>query len=105
MRNGVGLPPDQFVIQQQMRRLFLRLALARLDLPHQQLDGGARPGADRLADGRQFGPRSEDRRVGKECVSTCISRWLADHSRIYLYNTSWEVVPQTSTANQSNNKH
>src|SRR3546814_8615483 len=64
MRNGVGLPPDQFVIQQQMRRLFLRLALARLDLPHQQLDGGARHGADRLADGRQFGPdRGRQRRV------------------------------------------
>src|SRR3546814_6900233 len=23
--------------------------------------------------------RSEERRVGKECVSTCRSRWLADH--------------------------
>src|SRR3546814_14813153 len=23
--------------------------------------------------------RSEDRRVGKECVSTCRSRWSADH--------------------------
>src|SRR3546814_2349433 len=24
-------------------------------------------------------PRSEDRRVGKECVSTCKSRWSPDH--------------------------
>src|SRR3546814_13098967 len=24
-------------------------------------------------------PRSEERRVGKECVSTCRSRWSADH--------------------------
>src|SRR3546814_13081709 len=24
-------------------------------------------------------PRSEERRVGKECVSTCRSRWAADH--------------------------
>src|SRR3546814_13101684 len=24
---------------------------------------------------RAFGPRSEERRVGKECVSTCRSRW------------------------------
>ena len=28
------------------------------------------------ADGR---PRSEERRVGKECVSTCRSRWSPDH--------------------------
>src|SRR3546814_4816290 len=25
------------------------------------------------------GPRSEERRVGNECVSTCRSRWSADH--------------------------
>src|SRR3546814_17364433 len=28
-----------------------------------------------------FGPRSEERRVGKECVSTCRSRWSPDHSK------------------------
>src|SRR3546814_18346528 len=26
-------------------------------------------------------PRSEERRVGKECVSTCRSRWSPDHSK------------------------
>src|SRR3546814_17842259 len=26
------------------------------------------------------GERSEERRVGKECVSTCRSRWSSDHS-------------------------
>src|SRR3546814_15277337 len=26
-----------------------------------------------------FPPRSEERRVGKECVSTCKSRWSPDH--------------------------
>src|SRR3546814_11125180 len=26
-------------------------------------------------------PRSEERRVGKECVSTCRSRWAPDHSK------------------------
>src|SRR3546814_15108680 len=25
--------------------------------------------------------RSDERRVGKECVSTCRSRWAADHSK------------------------
>src|SRR3546814_16347897 len=28
---------------------------------------------------RGFAPRSEERRVGKECVSTCRSRWLPYH--------------------------
>src|SRR3546814_20812301 len=30
---------------------------------------------------RGFGPRSEERRVGKECVSTCRSRWSPDRSK------------------------
>src|SRR3546814_2614651 len=29
--------------------------------------------------GQQTGPRSEERRVGKECVSTCRSRWSPYH--------------------------
>src|SRR3546814_13231893 len=28
---------------------------------------------------RCYGQRSEERRVGKECVSTCRSRWAQDH--------------------------
>src|SRR3546814_21107563 len=28
---------------------------------------------------RAFATRSEERRVGKECVSTCRSRWSPDH--------------------------
>src|SRR3546814_17001261 len=28
---------------------------------------------------RGFDPRSEERRVGKECVSKCKSRWSPDH--------------------------
>src|SRR3546814_11486876 len=27
------------------------------------------------------GPRSEERRVGKECVSTCRSRWSTSHEK------------------------
>src|SRR3546814_16868688 len=30
---------------------------------------------------RAEGPRSEERRVGKECVSTCRSRWWPDHEK------------------------
>src|SRR3546814_16044570 len=28
---------------------------------------------------RRFAKRSEERRVGKECVSTCSSRWSPEH--------------------------
>src|SRR3546814_20477944 len=31
--------------------------------------------------GKSFGMRSEERRVGKECVRTCRSRWSAYHSK------------------------
>src|SRR3546814_8333638 len=33
----------------------------------------------RLADGVEVDDRSEERRVGKECVSTCRSRWSTYH--------------------------
>src|SRR3546814_19432599 len=32
------------------------------------------------------GPRPEERRVGKECVSTCRSRWSPDHYKKKKYN-------------------
>src|SRR3546814_17910895 len=37
--------------------------------------GGRAPGSA----GEQLTVRSEERRVGKECVSTCRYRWLPDH--------------------------
>src|SRR3546814_11375185 len=38
---------------------------------------------------RSLSGRSEERRVGKECVSTCRSRWLPYHykKRLFLYLT------------------
>src|SRR3546814_15056657 len=36
------------------------------------------PHVDMAATGRR---RSEERRIGKECVSTCRSRWSPDHSK------------------------
>src|SRR3546814_2862231 len=42
--------------------------------------GGMRWGGLRgLIEGRQVMGRSEERRVGKECVSTCRSRWSPYH--------------------------
>src|SRR3546814_4303118 len=43
-----------------------------------------RPGSTYVAnppyfDGMSMTPRSEERRVGKECVSTCRSRWSSYH--------------------------
>src|SRR3546814_16715981 len=35
-----------------------------------------RPGRDGAIAARELVPRSEERRVGKECVSTCRFRWL-----------------------------
>src|SRR3546814_10757635 len=35
--------------------------------------------AERMALGKQPARRSEERRVGKECVSTCRSRWSPYH--------------------------
>src|SRR3546814_14069600 len=42
-------------------------------------DMGDRMQAEHRADGKAGEGRSEERRVGKECVSTCRSRWLPYH--------------------------
>src|SRR3546814_18143350 len=34
-------------------------------------------------------PRSEERRVGKECVRTCRSRWTQDHEKTNTSDTSY----------------
>src|SRR3546814_13899979 len=41
--------------------------------------GAQRIAAHGLAEGFPLCSRSEERRVGKECVSTCSSRWLPYH--------------------------
>src|SRR3546814_13080230 len=38
-------------------------------------------GAVGFNNSRCYSTRSEERRVGKECVSTCTSRWSPDHSK------------------------
>src|SRR3546814_15310537 len=38
-------------------------------------------GAERLGGGLGLAPRSEERRVGKECVSTFRSRWSPAHEK------------------------
>src|SRR3546814_20849599 len=47
---------------------------------------------------RLRGEKSEERRVGKECVSTCISRWSPYHSKkTYRYNTNKELTHISAT--------
>src|SRR3546814_2830513 len=59
-----------------------------LPICHIELDHGGRGGLGSLGLGRRIGvflgrgfaaSRSEERRVGKECVSTCRSRWSPYH--------------------------
>src|SRR3546814_19945984 len=49
-----------------------------LDLGPQRGGPGLQVGKDAVG-GRGIGERSEARRVGKECVSTCRSRWSPYH--------------------------
>src|SRR3546814_14591889 len=46
--------------------------------------------------------RSEERRVGKECVSTCRSRWSPYHSKQQIQTAS--LPTYTSTNNMNNNR-
>src|SRR3546814_6905661 len=45
------------------------------------------PGFDVERIGAEDGHRSEERRVGKGCVSTCSTRWTPDHSKTKTKNT------------------
>src|SRR3546814_4047827 len=42
-------------------------------------EAGLNSAAARVVLEKPIGQRSEERRVGKECVSTCRSRWSPDH--------------------------
>src|SRR3546814_13279034 len=35
--------------------------------------------------------RSEERRVGQECVSTCRSRWSPYHQKKHIYSTTMQI--------------
>src|SRR3546814_16311039 len=54
---------------------------------------------DRTMTGFAF-DRSEERRVGKECVSTCSSRWSPYHSKKKLYQ---RTSPQHKCNSQNKN--
>src|SRR3546814_13504556 len=49
------------------------------ELVPERIDIGQAPAVESLIDPPGQHVRSEERRVGKECVSTCRSRWSPDH--------------------------
>src|SRR3546814_15592635 len=63
---------------QQHRRVGLRLADHDGEVLHAAVVGTKRDDARLLGAGQRHG-RSEERRVGKGCVSTCRSRWSQYH--------------------------
>src|SRR3546814_14181488 len=75
------------------RRLPDHVGLRRLLLRH-----GQRARLDLHSTGHLRVPRSEERRVGNECVSTCRSRWSPYHSKKQkLYSTLTVTYITTST--------
>src|SRR3546814_13780074 len=74
--HGIGLADHALADFLLHLEQLLALALQHL------VDWNAGPARDDRGDvlGRHFlAQRSEERRVGKECVSTCISRWSSFH--------------------------
>src|SRR3546814_17429981 len=68
---------DEMLVPVPIADLYDAQAVARGDEPH-----GFSVDGDRAVSKHAFGQilfRSEERRVGKECVSTCRSRWSPDH--------------------------
>src|SRR3546814_4210385 len=68
-----------FARQLTMRTFALDAARQKLEESISTIVAGVEKGAFRPTIDRVF--RSEERRVGKECVSTCSSRWSPDHSK------------------------
>src|SRR3546814_20767933 len=53
---------------------------------------------DASHDGKQgFSDRSEERRVGKECVSTCRSRWSPYHEKKKKQTIHMHIKPKETT--------
>src|SRR3546814_9713274 len=68
--------------KKQMRDLFWGKIMMRIDMRVKNVAsraGEAEEDAVRGQGQRGVGGRSEERRVGKECVSTCRSRWSPYH--------------------------
>src|SRR3546814_15536431 len=58
---------------------FTRQQESRYFSQKRKIPTGLRPARQHAAAHQEFVDRSEERRVGKECVSTCRSRWSPYH--------------------------
>src|SRR3546814_14249617 len=67
-------PPEAFAVG----KLAIELAA---DLDRAQARNVERLAVSGLVQGAEYRERSEERRVGKECVSRCRSRWSPDHKK------------------------
>src|SRR3546814_13483772 len=76
-----------------------RRARPELAVGRQGIEQGRPLAADR--EGMDVVDRSEERRVGKECVSTCRTRWSPDHEK---KNTEVQT-PQNTTQHTRTKKH
>src|SRR3546814_14515148 len=86
----VGLLPQQrgLVGREHLRQVEVAFAIEDFELFGRQFHGAfslpapialAGPGLQLFAEAAALQGRSEERRVGKECVSTCRSRWSPYH--------------------------
>src|SRR3546814_14151824 len=74
----VGLVPALRVALERRDHLRKRIAQAVLRLPAEKL--ACPVDIEDIMVVARLDHRSEERRVGKECVSTCRARWLPDHT-------------------------
>src|SRR3546814_13497585 len=71
---GIDRAPDEARIERRGQQVLRPTAQDGARFGDAELLGG-----DEGKDGGMPGDRSEERRVGKECVSTCRSRWSPYH--------------------------
>src|SRR3546814_20065720 len=73
LRMTFGVPAEEYVVDP-----VVEAAMDKIFILHADHEQNASTSTVRLA-GSSGATRSEERRVGKECVSTCRSRWSPYH--------------------------
>src|SRR3546814_21060533 len=96
-----GLGADEAMIGQHVGAPRHMLAAAEADLEMERTVAAEKPCGGHLALGRnrdlrqhgidQILLRSEERRVGKECVSTCRSRWSPSHYKKNIRESNMHI--------------
>src|SRR3546814_15728113 len=71
-------------------RVSTRVVIRSRILSVASFSAGQRRAIEASISANQASTRSEERRVGKECVSTCRFRWSPDHSKKITYYINLE---------------